>query len=204
MTPIDRNPLHIWRRVAAIAVDAVVLFLIPMLWWHWSEWARYTSTFGRQVPATIAMPVMALMPLTVVWLEGVAGRSLGMKLLGLRVRTAEGVSPSRFRTFARSILKWSPIWVGPAVWIIDAFADTTRADDFTNDQLLSRTLDLAEHLPPAGAKFIWVANVSLRGMNWGVIPLAILATGCVLILLPGRRTLLDWMTGTRMVDGKSE
>lgn len=198
MSGTDGNAPQLWRRVAATAIDALVLFLVPILWWHWSEWARYTSTFGRQVPATIAMPVMALMPLTVVWLEGVAGRSLGMKLVGLRVRTMDAATPSRLRSFVRSILKWSPIWVGPAIWIVDVFSGTTRADDFTNDVLLSRTLDLAEHLPPAGATFIWTANVSLRGMNWGVIPLAILAAGYLLVLWPGRRTLLDRVTGTRV------
>jgi hypothetical protein len=88
------------------------------------------------------------------------------------------------------------MWVGPAVWIVDAFARTTRADDFTNDYLLANTLALAEHLPPAGERFIWIANVSLRGMNWGVIALAILAAGHLMVFLPARRSLLDRITRT--------
>lgn len=195
--PADVSP-SIARRLIASLVDAFILLLVPILWWHWSEWARYTSTFGRQLPATVAMPLMALMPLTVLWLEGVTGRSLGKKLTGLRLRNTDGSRLSLSRSFVRSTLKWSPAWIGPAVWIIDACTDGTRADDFTNDYLLAFTNDWADRLPPAGMKLIWVVNVSLRGMNWGVIALAIVAVGYLLVLLPGRRTLLDYLCHTRV------
>ena len=186
------------RRLAASGVDAFVLFVVPILWWHWSEWARYTTTFGRRVPWEVAMPVMALMPLTVLWLEAVTGRGAGKGLAGLRVADRAGGPASLGRRLLRAALKWSPAWVGPAVWIVDAYTNGTRADDFTNDHLLTITTGLTERLPPLKPLMAGV-GVSLRGMNWGVFPLALLAAGYLLVLLPGRRTLLDRVCGTRVV-----
>lgn len=191
------------RRVASAVVDALIFFIVPILWWHWSEWARYTSTFGRQLPSTIAMPIMALIPLTVLWIEAVTGRGAGKALLALRLQTIDGDWPSLGRRLLRSAIKWSPVWVGPAVWIFDAFTQGTRADDFTNDYLVSHALTLAEHLPEAGQRVIWAANVSLRGMNWGVIPLAVLALGHLMVLLRSRRSLLDRIVGTKVVSARS-
>lgn len=186
------------RRLAASAVDALVLFVVPILWWHWSEWARYTSTFGRRFPSEVAMPVMALIPLTVLWLEAVTGRGAGKAVLGLRLAAAAGGPASLARRFLRSALKWSPAWVGPAVWILDAYTGGTRADDFTNDYLLTITTGLTDRFPPLRL-LMAAAGVSLRGMNWGVFPLLLLASGYLLVVLPGRRTLLDRVCGTRVV-----
>ncbi|QOV89859.1 RDD family protein [Humisphaera borealis] len=199
MATAMRDASFLLRRFAATVFDGFVLLVVPILWWHWSEWARYTSTFGRQVPATVAMPVMALMPLTVVWLEGIVGGSYAKQFLKLDVRTPDGQAISRGRSFLRSVLKWSPIWIGPAVWIADAYTGNTRADDFTNDYLLATTNAWAEQLPRPGMQFIWAINVSLRGMNWGVIPLAVLAIGYLLVLGRSRRALLDRLAGTKVI-----
>ncbi|MDB5297521.1 MAG: hypothetical protein JWO31_3504 [Phycisphaerales bacterium] len=186
------------RRLAASAVDVALMFATAALWWHWSEWAHYTGTFGRRWPWTVAMPVMTLVPVTLMWLEAVSGRGAGKGVTGLRVASAAGGRAGLGRRLARAALKWSPVWVGPAVWIADAYTAGSRADDFTNDHLLPAVNAWADAAATA-RPLVWTLGVMLRGINWGVWLLAALAVGQAAVLLPGRRSLLDRLCGTRVV-----
>jgi hypothetical protein len=187
------------RRLAATAVDGILLFVVPILWWHWSEWAQYTGTFGRHWPAIVAMPVMALIPLTALWLEAVSGRGAGKGLLGLRVTGASGGHAPLGRRLLRATVKWSPAWVGPAAWIVDLLLRSTHADDFTNDWLLPFVNVLGERLPGDAKQLAWALGVSLRGMNFGALIVPVLVLGELGALERSRRSLLDWMSGTRVM-----
>ena len=198
--PATRTPLP--RRLAASAVDACLLVALPALWWHWSEWAVYTDTFGRRWPPTIAMPVMALIPLAVVWLEAVTGQGAGKALCGLHVRAAGGGRASLSRRAARAAVKWSPLWVGIAGHVACLAARSPAAEDFSADWLMPLSTELADRLPGHAKQVGWALGVSLRGMSLGALLLPPLAVGQLGLLLPGRRTLIDRVTGTRVAGGR--
>jgi hypothetical protein len=181
-----------------------VLFVLPVIWWHWVQWAQYTNVFFRKWPATVAMPVVTLLPLTVLWLEAVTGRGLGKLIFRLRVTTSAGARASLGWQFLRSALKWSPAWIGPAALLLDVAMHTSHAESFAGDHLIPAVTALSEHLPPKAKPFAWSAEQAMRGMNYGVLMAVVLAVGELAVFLPGRRSLLDRVTGTRVRSLKSE
>lgn len=191
------------RRLAATCIDVPAFVVVPILWWHWSEWAQYTSTFGRRWPAGVALPVMTLIPLTCVWLEAVLGRGPGQLLLGLHVASADGGPTALGRRLMRAAIKWSPTWIGPAVRIVDLAAGTSTGEDFSADHLLPAVAAVADRLPPSAGQLFWTAEASARAMNYGSVALAALAIGTLLALLPSRRSLLDRLTGTKLIRFRS-
>lgn len=196
--PVDASPrTPLVRRLAASAVDGLLVLVLPVLWWHWAEWAQYTTTFGRRWPAAVAFPVMAIMPLTVLWLEAVTGRGAGKGLLGLRVATADGGRAALGRRVARAAIKWSPTWVGPAAYVFGLLVHSTIAADFAGT-LGTLANDVGDALP-RGDKVAAGLTIWGRGMSVGAVPLAALVLGEVGVLLPGRRSLLDVVTGTRVM-----
>jgi hypothetical protein len=174
------------------------MFALPALWWHWSEWAVYTDTFGRRWPQPAAMAAMALIPLTVVWLEAVTGRGAGKALFGLRVRAAGGGRASAVRRAARAAVKWSPVWVGVFGHLACVLARSPAAEDFAADRLLPIATSLADAAPGRAKQFGWALGVSLRGMSFGAALLPAFVLGQVGLLLPRRRNLPDLLTGTRV------
>ncbi len=206
MTPaIQRSAARppLLRRLLASAVDGFVLFVLPVLWWHWVQWAQYTSVFVRKWPPAVAMPVVTLLPLTVLWLEAVSDRGLGKLLFGLRIRTADGREASLGRQLLRAAIKWSPAWVGPAALMLDLAMHTSHAEQFASDYLVPAVTAISEHLPAKAKPFAWSAEQAMRGMNFGVILAAVLAVGEIGVLLKGRRSLLDRVTGTRVVKSRN-
>lgn len=174
---------------------------LPALWWHWSEWAVYTTTFGRRWPQAVALPVMALIPLAVVWLEAVTGQGAGKALFRLQVRAADGGRASALRRAARSAVKWSPVWVGMLAHIASVQARSEWAEDFSADWLMPIATELSEHLPGQAKQIGWALGVSLRGMSVGAALLPLLAIGQLGLLLSGCRNLPDHLTGTRVAGG---
>ena len=184
------------RRLLASAVDGLLLLILPVIWWHWVQWAQYTNVFLGKWPGAVAMPMVTLLPLTVLWLEAVSGRGLGKLIFGLRVTTAAGGRASLGRQFLRSALKWSPAWVGPAALMLDLAMRTSHAESFAGDRLIPAVTAIAEHLPPRAKPFAWSAEQAMRGMNFGALLAATLALGQLALFLPGRRSLLDRVAGT--------
>ena len=174
---------------------------LPALWWHWSEWAVYTDTFGRRWPREAAMPAMAVIPLAVVWLEAVTGQGAGKALLRLQVRAADGGRASSFRRVARAALKWSPVWVGMLAHIASVLARSEIAEDISADWLMPIATDLSEQLPGRAKQIGWALGVSLRGMSFGATLVPLLAVGQLGLLFRARRGLLDYLTRTRADKG---
>ncbi|HEX8912178.1 MAG TPA: RDD family protein [Humisphaera sp.] len=202
-------PAPLTRRLLSAALDAPLLLLVPIVWWHWAQWMSLTRTFGRLWPAWLAFAVMTVLPITVVWLEGATGRGFGHRLTGLRVERADGGPPSLGRSLLRSALKWSPLWVGPAVRLFELTIATKTlrpqwADDFSG-LLAVETMSTSDSLGRGLAGIIWAANVAASGMSLGAIPLAVLAAGEAMLLVTGQRdrSLLDRVAGTRVVGGKT-
>jgi len=197
-------PAPLTRRLLSAAVDAPLVLLVPIVWWHWAQWMSLTRTFGRMWPAWVAFAVMTVLPLTVVWLEGATGRGLGHRLIGLRVERADGVPLSLGRSFLRSVVKWSPLWAGPTVRLVEAVMAARGfrpgwSDDFAG-LLAVETMSTSDSLGRGIAGVLWAANVAASGMSLGAIPLVALVLGEVLLLQPGRhgRSLLDRVSGTRV------
>ena len=194
--PRRRSPIV--RHLVASSVDAFVILIVPILWWHWAEWAQYTRTFGRRWPAQVAFIALTIIPLTGVWVEAVTGRGLGKWLTRLKVTATRGGQASLTRRLARAALKWSPAWAGPVIRIVCQATGSAWADDWTFDSWLAFSDDpsnrLDEMLRRAGAAL----GVSLKGMNAAVLLWPILIVGYLGVLLPGGRGLLDRLTGTRV------
>lgn len=183
------------RRILSSGIDLPLVLLVPMIFWHWGEWMRQTATFFRIWPDAAAFAFMSTLPITVIWIEGITGRGFGKFVTGLRVALPDGTPPTVARSFARAILKWSPIWIGPAGRLIETATGTNYTGEFGQTiTFAQRNLTESMGKGVSGLSGVW--NVAALGMSFGIYALAVLAAGQLMVLLPGRRSLLDRLTGT--------
>jgi uncharacterized RDD family membrane protein YckC len=189
------------RRVLSSGIDLPLVLLVPMIFWHWGEWMRQTATFFRIWPDAAAFAIMSTLPITVLWIEGITGRGFGKFVAGLRVALPDGTPPTVARSFARAILKWSPIWIGPAGRLIETAFGTNYTGLFGQDITFAQR-DLTESMGKGVSGLSGVWNVAALGMSFGIYAVAVLAAGQLLVLLPDRRSLLDRLTGTVVLRGQ--
>ena len=110
----------------------------------------------------------------------------------------DGAEPSLRRLLARSIVKWSPLLIGPIVLLICQIAHSNVADVFTSDRLVPWMFELADILPSPANRLAWILEQAARTINIGAVALTVLALGEIQAWI-GKSGLIDIICGTRVV-----
>jgi hypothetical protein len=98
----------------------------------------------------------------------------------------------------RSILKWSPLLIGPLTLLIGQFAHSNIADVFASDRLVPWTSELADVLPNPAKPIAWMLEQTARTINVGAIALVVLALGEIPSWF-GKTGSIDTIAGTQII-----
>ena len=194
-----RAPLRL--RLAAALIDAVVVYGFLLA----GTFLAFTAAFTRYHRGLLALIVSLGGAAAAAYLlpEATRGRTLGKKLLRLRVETRDGRRRQKAALLARWAIKTSPLFMATAVVCVELAADRYPLTD-----VVRPLVSAMERLFGRAGERSWV----LQSILWspivygGGIPLAaVLLAGCVTAL--GRRGLAlhDRLTGTAVyVDARAE
>ena len=187
------------RGVAAGVIDALTgLFVLGA----WAMGVRVLARTYHQADL-VAMAVPAVLLIAASAFEYLFSATLGELITGLRVRALDGRAPSRARLAVRCLIKSSPLWVGPGLIMLEHALDLRPGISMRFAQMLSRPLGhliFGSSSMPMGSDPIglWTFG-TIYALNVGLLPAIFLFFGSLLGWGPGRLTLHDMITGTRVL-----
>mgnify|MGYP001187545536 FL=1 len=139
----------IWRRVAAYAIDLAILALIGAAVWVALNVVGLLS-FGLLMP--LVGPAMALVPIAYhgLLVGGASSATIGMRLLGLQVRTVTGAQPSICQAVLMAVLFYTTVGLtGSLILLVSLFNERRRTvHDFLSGMVVVRTTTTPTVRPP--------------------------------------------------------